>query len=76
MKKLILVCLAIPVFAGSCRNNGKTAGQKLDTLIHQVDTTAEQVWDSTKAKTKALKEEIENKFDKKDSTNRKDSSKR
>jgi hypothetical protein len=58
----------------SCRNNGNTPGQKLDTLIKQVDTTADKLWDSTKSKTKVLTNEIRNRFDKKDTIYIKDTS--
>jgi ElaB/YqjD/DUF883 family membrane-anchored ribosome-binding protein len=60
----ILVLLSLT----ACRNQGKTPGQKLDTLLKQVDTTAGQFIDSARSKTKALTREIENRFSKKDSS--------
>jgi ElaB/YqjD/DUF883 family membrane-anchored ribosome-binding protein len=75
MRKFALLILLL-VFMCSCRNNGKTPGQKLDTLIKQVDTTANQLLDSTKSKSNELKNEIKNRFDKKDTIRIKDTSER
>jgi hypothetical protein len=61
---LIFVLLSLT----ACRNNGKTPGQKVDTLLKQVDTTAGQFIDSAKSKTEALTREIENRFNKKDTS--------
>jgi hypothetical protein len=60
----------------ACRNNGKTPGQKLDTLLKQVDTTAGQFIDTAKSKTNTLIKEIEDRFNKKDSSDKDTSGRR
>jgi hypothetical protein len=69
---LIFVLLSLT----ACRNKGKTPGQKLDNLLKQVDTTAGQFIDSAKSKTDALTKEIENRFNKKDSSDKDTSGRR
>jgi hypothetical protein len=74
MRKFALLILVLGLTA--CRNNGKTPGQKLDTLLKQVDTTAGQFIDTAKSKTEALTREIENRFNKKDSSDKDTSGRR
>lgn len=71
MKKTAFVVL-MAVFALSCNNEGGITEQKLDSLEERIDTTADKVWDSTKAKAKELKERIEQKLENRDSLKRKD----
>jgi hypothetical protein len=73
MRKFVLLIL-LGILITGCGNSGKTPGQQLDTLIKQVDTTADQLWDSTKSKTNALKKDIRDRFEKKDTIYIKDTS--
>lgn len=57
----------------ACNNEGDSAERKLDSLETRIDTTAEKVWDSTKAKAKDLKERIEQKIENRDADERSDS---
>ena len=71
MKKLTgLLTLALLVAA--CNNEGDHTERKLDSLETRIDTTAEKVWDSTKAKAKDLKERIEQKIENREAEERKD----
>ena len=56
----------------ACNENGDSTERKLDSLERRIDTTAEKVWDSTKAKAKDLKERIEEKFEERDTVHRAD----
>lgn len=62
MKKL-LVLLAGFCFLTACNENGDPVESKLDSLENHFDTTAEKIWDSTKAKAKDLKEKLEEKWE-------------
>ena len=59
----VLICSA-------CNNSGKIES-KVDSLIKKIDSTAGKVWDSTKAGFKRIQDKVENKLDKKDSTDKK-----
>ena len=63
---LILFVLTL----SACNNSGKIES-KVDSLSKKIDTTAEKVWDSTKAGFKRIKEKVEDKLDQKDSTGKK-----
>ena len=66
---------AVLVVAGlltACNENGSTIEGKLDSLEDRIDTTAEKIWDSTKAKAKDIKEEVEERLE----DNDKDSTKK
>ena len=63
---LILIVLTL----SACNNSGKIES-KVDSLSKKIDTTAEKVWDSTKAGFKRIKEKVEDKLDQKDSTGNK-----
>ena len=69
MKKVLLVFVMALGFA-ACNNDGgevevktDSLGKELDTLGRKIGDKAEQVWDSTKVKAGALKEDIEARFD-------------
>jgi hypothetical protein len=64
--------LALSVLFAACNENNGSTEQKIDSLERRIDTTAEKVWDSTKAKAKELKDRIEQRFDNRDSTVRRD----
>lgn len=72
MKKVLGV-MAVVVLLAACNNEGDTTERKLDSLENRIDTTAEKVWDSTKAKAKDLKERIEQKIENRDAEERNDS---
>jgi hypothetical protein len=57
----------------ACNNEGDSTERKLDSLETRIDTTAEKVWDSTKAKAKDLKERIEKKIENRQTDDRNDS---
>jgi hypothetical protein len=63
---LILVILTL-----SACNNSAQIESKVDSLAKKIDTTADKVWDSTKAGFERLKDKVEDKLDKKDSTGKK-----
>lgn len=71
MKQLIGILVA-GVLLSACNENGDSTERKLDSLERRIDTTAEKVWDSTKAKAKDLKERIEEKFEERDTVHRAD----
>ena len=54
----------------ACNNSGKIES-KVDSLSKKIDTTAEKVWDSTKAGFKRIKDKVEDKLEQKDSTDKK-----
>lgn len=62
MKKVTGI-LALALLFAACNNEGDSAERKLDSLETRIDTTAEKVWDSTKAKAKDLKERIEERIE-------------
>ncbi|MBD0331441.1 MAG: hypothetical protein ICV66_02190 [Chitinophagaceae bacterium] len=73
MKRILIVIISSVALA-ACNNDGTSVTIKSDSLKNEVDslggridTTAEKLWDSTKAKAKNLKEKIERSIDK-DST--------
>lgn len=70
--KGILGFLLVGVLVSACNETGDSTERKLDSLERRIDTTAEKVWDSTKARAKDLKEQIEEKFEERDSVNRTD----
>lgn len=72
MKKF-LGLMAVVVLLAACNNEGDATERKLDSLENRIDTTAEKVWDSTKAKAKELKERIEQKIENRDAEERNDS---
>lgn len=59
MKRFLGLCLMITLF--SCANNSKTDA-KLDSIKNYIDTTAEKIGDSIKAKSERLEDKIENKI--------------
>ena len=72
MKRLTgLLTLALLLTA--CNNEGDSTERKLDSLETRIDTTAEKVWDSTKARAKDLKERIEQRIENREADERKDS---
>jgi RNase adaptor protein for sRNA GlmZ degradation len=72
MKRLTGILLG-SLLLTACNNEGDSAERKLDSLETRIDTTAEKVWDSTKAKAKDLKERIEQKIENRDADERSDS---
>jgi predicted small secreted protein len=66
MKRMGFFVLVV-LMASAC-NNSSGFGEKVDTLSKKIDSGAEAVWDSTKAGAKKLKDKIEDKLDRKDST--------
>ena len=69
MKKVLLVFVMALGFT-ACNEESTTInvnrdslGRELDTLGNKIGEKAEQVWDSTKVKAGALKEDIEARFD-------------
>ena len=52
----------------ACNNSNTVTEQKLDSIGRKFDSTAGRVWDSTKEKAKDLKENIEKRLERKDST--------
>ena len=55
----------------ACDNDGSSTRNKMDSLGKKFDSSAERIWDSTKEKARELKENIENKLDKRDSAQKK-----
>ena len=51
----------------ACNNSGKIES-KVDSLSKKIDTTAEKVWDSTKAGFKRIKDKVEDKLENNDSS--------
>ncbi|HEY1112840.1 MAG TPA: hypothetical protein VGE66_04745 [Chitinophagaceae bacterium] len=72
MRKVIGL-MSLALLLASCNNEGDSTERKLDSLETRIDTTAEKVWDSTKAKAKELKERIEQRIERRDSVDRNDS---
>lgn len=70
MKKLGFVIL-MAVLLTSCNNNRSSAKVKLDSIGKKFDSSADRIWDSTKEKAKEIKETIEKKLDKNDSSEKK-----
>lgn len=64
--------LVVVLLLAACNNEGDSTERKMDSLEQRIDTTAEKVWDSTKAKAKDLKERIEEKIERHDSADRDD----
>lgn len=56
-------------FLSACNNSGKIESQ-IDSLSKKIDTTAEKVWDSTKAGFNKIKDKVEDKLDQKDSADK------
>jgi hypothetical protein len=73
--KQIIGFLLVGVLMSACNETGDATDRKLDSLEHRIDTTAEKVWDSTKARAKDLKERIEEKLENRDSVPRTDTAK-
>lgn len=65
MKRLIAL-LVLGMGFTACNEEGSPTERKLDSLERRIDTTAEKVWDSTKARAKDLKERIEEEFEERD----------
>lgn len=57
MKRRGFILLPV-LFVASCQEHGSTPGQKLDSLIQKVDTTANQFVDSSKSKLEKLKNKV------------------
>jgi hypothetical protein len=70
--RTIIGFLVLGMLVSACNESGDSTERKLDSLERRIDTTAEKVWDSTKARAKDLKEQIEEKFEERDSANRTD----
>ena len=73
MKKLLFLVF-VAIFAVSCTDEGTNNTVNLDSLGTKIDSGANEVWDSTKAKADRLEDRIDNKIDIKDSADRADSS--
>lgn len=71
--KRITGILALALLFTACNNESDTTERKLDSLETRIDTTAEKVWDSTKAKARDLKERIEQKIENREADDRNDS---
>lgn len=56
----------------SCNNNGSSAGAKIDSIGEKFDSSAERIWDSTKEKARDIKNRIEEKLERRDSTQQSD----
>lgn len=65
--------MALALLFAACNNEGDATERKLDSLETRIDTTAEKVWDSTKAKARDLKERIEQKIENREADDRNDS---
>lgn len=76
MKKLFGV-LAVAGLLAACDNDGKSTGEKIDSLGERFERKAEQVWDSTKStasevwdstkeKARDIKNNVEERLDRKD----------
>lgn len=65
--------LALVLLVTACNNEGDVTERKLDSLETRIDTTAEKVWDSTKARAKDLKERIEQRIENREERDRNDS---
>ncbi|MFL5788603.1 MAG: hypothetical protein ACJ748_11165 [Flavisolibacter sp.] len=65
MKKLLAI-IAFSSLLASC-NNGSEVKSKMDSLGKKFDSSAEKIYDSTKAVGKELKDRIKNKIENKDS---------
>ena len=61
------VAASILVLA-ACNNSNTVTEQKLDSMGRKFDSTAGRVWDSTKEKAKDLRDNIEKRLERKDST--------
>jgi len=70
MKKLGFLVLVI-VIMSSC-NGGTNVTIKVDSLGSKLDTLAKKAWDSTKKGVKNLEDKLDEKFEKKDSSGKKD----
>ena len=70
--KQIIGFLLVGALVSACNETGDSTERKLDSLERRIDTTAEKVWDSTKARAKDLKEQIEEKLEQRDSVHRTD----
>lgn len=71
--KRITGLLALVLLFTACNNEGDVTERKLDSLETRIDTTAEKVWDSTKAKARDLKERIEQRIENREDGERRDS---
>lgn len=58
MKEVIIVVVIGFSFL-SCTDSGTSTDMKIDSLSQKIDTTADKIWDSTKAKAKMLKDKVE-----------------
>lgn len=68
IKMFFIVLLGFSISA--CNDTGTNINVNVDSLSEKIDTTAEKIWDSTKAKAKVLKEKVEEAIEKrKDSGN-------
>jgi hypothetical protein len=67
MKKLGILLIGTVT---ACNNSGNI-DNKADSLIKNVDSLSQKVWDSGKKDVKELKKKIEDQFEKKDSANKK-----
>lgn len=63
MKRILCVVGLINVLIG-CADSATTKA-KVDSTVTKIDSTASAVWDSTKERTKAVKEGIDSALDKK-----------
>jgi len=72
MRRLVGL-LGITVLFNACNEEGSPAERKLDSMERRIDTTAEKVWDSTKARAKDLKERIEGEFEQRNGDDKRDS---
>jgi transcription elongation factor Elf1 len=71
MKKVLIV-VVIGFSLLSCTDSGTSTHVKIDSLSQRIDTTADKIWDSTKAKAKVLKDKVEDAIEKRrDSANEK-----
>ncbi len=73
MKKILIILLIGFSFL-SCTDTGTSTEVKIDSLSQRIDTTADRIWDSTKAKANVLKEKVEDAIERrKDSADAKNS---
>jgi hypothetical protein len=75
MKKMICV-FGIAGFLVACDNNGVSTENKLDSIGNKIENKAEQVWDSTKAEAKELKDKVEDRLDNDSNDRKKDTLKK
>lgn len=69
MKKSGLLILAMALLVG-CADSSTSVKIKMDSLGKKFDSSAERIWDSTKAKAKGIKEDIKKRLEEDSSKNK------